>query len=263
MSGKKSPKAKSSGEEKRVKEMQDFLEHLGAYVIVILMLAVLNVATSFGDWWFQWVAFFWGIGLAFHAADVFLDDGGNLARDLVRRRSGQKTEVPPTTTTVVPPTNVPGEVREIVEQGTALVDRMRGSARIIPSPEARTLALQACSSSDQVLSAIADHPDELPLARDFIHQFLAPAEKLVGDYARLASRDVPSARETLRAVEENDLPQLVRRADALYDRMHRGTLIDLEVAREMMSLDTPTPVDSETSELPRTTEPLQKGTPSS
>jgi hypothetical protein len=42
-------------------------------------------------------------------------------------------------------------------------------------------------------------------------------------------------------VEANDLPALTRRADAIYDRMHRGTLIDLEVAREMMALDSPSP----------------------
>src|SRR5690606_23027966 len=135
--------------------------------------------------------------------------------------------------------NEDSEIRRIVREGTMLVDRMRADARMIPNPEARREALSACAAADQVLSAIEDHPDEVVLARDFLHRFLEPGSKLVRDYARLASRDVPSARATVAEVEANDLPALTRRANAIYDRMHRGTLIDLEVAREMMALDVP------------------------
>jgi hypothetical protein len=236
-------KRKKTDEEKAVEEMQGFIQHLGAYVIVIGMLFLLNLFTSSDSWWFLWVAFFWGIGLAFHAFDLFVGDNRDLARRLVQRRMNPQPRetANPVTTHVPGPSKEQSEVTDILREGSTLVDRMRADARIIPNPEARREALAACAASDQVLSAIEEHPEEVVLARDFLHQFLEPASTLVRDYARLASRNVPSARETVAAVEANDLPALTRRANAIYDRMHRGTLIDLEVAREMMALDVPIP----------------------
>lgn len=237
------PKKNKTEEEKAVEEMQGFIQHLGAYVIVIGMLFVLNLVTDSDNWWFLWVAFFWGIGLAFHAFDLFVGENKDLARRLAQRRMGVNTSVSsrpaPESVTVAPKSG--SEIDGIVREGSALVDRMRADARLIPGSAARREALAACAASDQVLSAIEDHPEEVVLARDFLHQFLEPASKLVRDYARLASRDVPSARRTIAEVEANDLPALTRRANAIYDRMHRGTLIDLEVAREMMALDVPIP----------------------
>jgi predicted TIM-barrel fold metal-dependent hydrolase len=122
-------------------------------------------------------------------------------------------------------------------QAAGLIDRMRTSARQITGPDARRQALDACAAADQVLAAIIDHPDELPLARDFVNRFLEPATQVVTEYARLSSRNIPSARETLEQVEQHDLPLITHKANQLYDRLHRGTLIDLEVAREMLTLD--------------------------
>lgn len=242
MTKKKEKKAEKSPEEKAVQEMQDFLQHLGAFVIVNVMLIIINLVTSPGDIWFLWVTFFWGVGLAFHAFDVFIGENKDLARRIAAKRMGLETSsaAPPSVATDDRPRATEDtEITRIVREGTALVDRMRADARMIPNADARREALSACAASDQVLSAIEDHPDEVVLARDFLHRFLEPGSKLVRDYARLASRDVPSARRTVAEVEANDLPALTRRANAIYDRMHRGTLIDLEVAREMMALDAP------------------------
>ncbi len=225
-------------EDKAVEDMQGFLQHLGAYVIVIGMLFVINLVTSRDSWWFLWVAFFWGIGLAFHAYDLFIGENKELARRITQRRMGGR-EMTPERAASEKPTRGTSEISGIVRRGSELVDGMRADARAIPRPEPRREALAACAAADQVLSAIEEHPDEVVLARDFLHRFLEPASTLVRDYARLASRDVPSARETVALVEANDLPALTRRADAIYDRLHRGTLIDLEVAREMMGLDVP------------------------
>jgi hypothetical protein len=232
---------RKSPEEKAVEEMQGFLQHLGAYVITIGMLFVINLVTSRDSWWFLWVAFFWGIGLAFHAYDVFIGENKELARRITERRMRPKVAAtrrvaPDGGEDVQKPTS---EIREILQRGSVLVDGMRTDSRMIPRSEPRREALAACAAADQVLSAIADHPDEVVLARDFLHRFLEPGSTLVRDYARLASRDVPSARATVAEVEANDLPALTRRANAIYDRLHRGTLIDLEVAREMMALDVP------------------------
>lgn len=240
---------RKSPEEKAVDDMQGFLQHLGAYVIVIGMLFIINLVTSRDSWWFLWVAFFWGIGLAFHAFDLFIGENKELARRLVTRRA--RAAEPRSLVTQAAGGRQPSEISEIVQRGSTLVDGMRADARVIPRSEARREALAACAAADQVLSAIEDHPDEVVLARDFLHRFLEPGSQLVRDYARLASRDVPSARETVAEVERSDLPALTRRANAIYDRLHRGTLIDLEVAREMMALDVPiqpAAVEEETAE---------------
>jgi hypothetical protein len=246
MTNDKPKKMKKTPEEKAIQEMQDFIQHLGAFLIVNVMLMIINLTTQRDEPWFLWVTLFWGVGLAFHAFDVFVGENKELARRIAAKWAGvgdsTSNSAPPVApdqpirTGVATPAS---EIMEIVQQGTTLVDRMRADARTIPSSEPRREALAACAAADQVLSAIEDHPDEVVLARDFLHRFLEPGSKLVRDYARLASRDVPSARRTVAEVEANDLPALTRRADAIYDRLHRGTLIDLEVAREMMALDVP------------------------
>jgi hypothetical protein len=54
--------------EKRIKKRTEFYQHLIAYIGVNLILILVSSGGSLP------VAFFWGIGLAFHAADVFLSD---------------------------------------------------------------------------------------------------------------------------------------------------------------------------------------------
>lgn len=235
-----------SPEEKRVAEMKDFIEHLMAYVIVNGSLMVLNLVTSPTSWWFLWVAFFWGIGLVFHAVDVFMGDGTNLARRVIARIdgvTGQNTvsEEAPARPAMVATEKAPSqtEIRTIISNGTDVVDQMRRDVRQIPQGQARRDAMTLVNRADEILLAIEEQPEEVLLARDFLNGLLIPVGKLLGDYARLAARDIPSARATLREVEEQDLPALLKRMDAVYERMHRGSLIDLEVAREMMALDTP------------------------
>lgn len=220
-----------------VDERQAFFTHLTSFIFVNIVLIVINLVTSPDSIWFYWVTLFWGIGLASHALKVFAID-----RKLNERfSSARPARVEPsrsmTATGEPTPAADTDELRQIEDRASALIDRMRASARQIPNTDPRREALDACAASDRVLSAIVDHPDELPLARDFVDRFLQPASVVIGDYARLANRNVPSARETLEAVETHDLPLITRKADELYDRLHRGTLIDLQVAREMLTLD--------------------------
>lgn len=245
--GWKKKKPEETEREKRVKKMKEFIEHLTAYVIVIGSLLVLNVVTSPGELWFLWVAFFWGIGLTFHAVDVFMGDGTNLARAIVERidrttKSDDETESSsPARAAVQPIEKAPSlsEIQSIIRSGQEVVDGMRTSVRRLPHGQPRRDAMTMVSKADDILLAIEERPDEVLLARDFLNGLLVPVGKLLGDYSRLALRDIPSAQPTLREVEENDFPALVKRLDAVYDRLHRGNLIDLEVAREMMALDTP------------------------
>jgi hypothetical protein len=228
-----------SAEEKRRHELQEFFQHLIVFTVVNGVLLVINLITSPGSLWFFWVTLFWGIGLAIQGFNALALD-----RRLTDRVMGTREDEPPAPR---PPASAPAspsndtsngaELPQIMDRASSLIDRMRASARQIPGTDPRREALDACAASDRVLSAIADHPDELPLARDFVDRFLEPASTVIGDYARLANRNVPSARETLEAVETQDLPLITRKADELYDRLHRGTLIDLQVAREMLTLD--------------------------
>lgn len=233
--------SRPSADEKRRQDIQGFFQHLIVFTVVNVVLLIINLVTSPGSLWFYWVTMFWGIGLAIQgfnalALDRRLTDrvmGSRMDEREAPRAPAPAPESEPSATTA----SRGAELRQITSRASAMIDRMRASARQIPSADPRREALDACAASDRVLSALADHPDELPLARDFVDRFLQPASVVIGDYARLANRNVPSARETLEAVESHDLPLITRKADELYDRLHRGTLIDLQVAREMLTLD--------------------------
>lgn len=227
-------------EAKRRRELQDFFQHLIVFTVVNGVLFLINLITSPDSLWFFWVTMFWGIGLVIQAFNALALD--QWLTDLVlNKQSGPPTGKPPWESMqgapARPSTPNGGELRDITGRAATLIDRMRASARQVPDAEARREALSACAACDQVLAAIVDHPDEIPIARDFVHRFLEPASSVIGDYSRLANRNVPSARETLRQVESHDLPLITRRANEIYDRLHRGSLIDLEVAREMLTLD--------------------------
>jgi hypothetical protein len=58
----------SIGQLRRVKR---FYIHVTAYVWVNALLAIVNLATSRGRFWFFWPLMVWGIGLAAHWFAVF------------------------------------------------------------------------------------------------------------------------------------------------------------------------------------------------
>ena len=57
---------------KRVDDLKGFYAHLFSYIGVNAFLFLLNLLTAPGDWWFYWPLLGWGIGLAAHAASVFV-----------------------------------------------------------------------------------------------------------------------------------------------------------------------------------------------
>ncbi|MBK7872708.1 MAG: 2TM domain-containing protein [Saprospiraceae bacterium] len=56
---------------KRVKKKKEFYQHLGSYIAVGGFFFLMNVVTSFGDWWFYYPMLGWGIGLVIHFFTVF------------------------------------------------------------------------------------------------------------------------------------------------------------------------------------------------
>jgi hypothetical protein len=58
----------------QVEDIRRFYKHLAVYITINVFLFALNFLTGPGTLWFFWVTVFWGIGLVFHAFEVF---GGN------------------------------------------------------------------------------------------------------------------------------------------------------------------------------------------
>lgn len=58
--------------ERRVDEKMGFYRHLYSFIAVNIILIVINVLFSRGEWWFYWVTLFWGIGLVSHYLKTFV-----------------------------------------------------------------------------------------------------------------------------------------------------------------------------------------------
>ena len=54
-----------------VRDIKAFYSHLIMFAVVIICLAVLNLAVTPGYFWVKWVVFGWGIGVALHALNTF------------------------------------------------------------------------------------------------------------------------------------------------------------------------------------------------
>lgn len=55
----------------RLEEVKGFYSHLGIFLVINVLLVLVNILTSPGQWWFYWVTVFWGIALIFHGSRVF------------------------------------------------------------------------------------------------------------------------------------------------------------------------------------------------
>ena len=76
---------------RRVTARRELLLHALVYVVVNVFLIGVWAITSHGSFWPIWVLFGWGIGLALHAAKVFvLDPGDNAVENEMRRMRGQR-----------------------------------------------------------------------------------------------------------------------------------------------------------------------------
>jgi hypothetical protein len=219
----------------RADELKGFYIHLGIYLIVILGLFFIDIASG-ADWWFFYPAIAWGVAVAIHALTIgvgrVFDEGW-----AQRKATSWEESARPAPSAAPAPTRTHRMEDSVIERSSALIDSMRSAARTIPKPDVRQQTLGLCASADLVLSAIEENPDERELASDFLNRYLTPASTIISGYSRLANRNIPSARATLEKVEAHDLKVLATKVDEIYDRLHRGTLIDLEVAREMLSLD--------------------------
>ncbi|HEX6909313.1 MAG TPA: 2TM domain-containing protein [Longimicrobium sp.] len=70
----------------RVHQKAEFYRHLVAFLVTGAVLAGMDVLTSPESLWFYWPMGFWAIGLAMHAADVWMmGDGAGMEERMLRR----------------------------------------------------------------------------------------------------------------------------------------------------------------------------------
>ncbi len=134
------------------------------------------------------------------------------------------------------------ELAEVLATGREQAARMRRTLGGINDREIRLRVTNLVDDADRILGSLRDRGDTV-LAHTFSDRYLAPATTILTRYARLVSRGLTSARPVLDRVETHDLPLLQRRYDEFYEQVHRGDLIDLEVASEMLAFELDEPVN--------------------
>ncbi len=81
---------------KQVRELREFYQHAMAYAGVLVLLLLINLMVNPGTLWVLWVALGWGVGLGFHALDVFGQNlpffGRDWGRDWERREVMKRLE---------------------------------------------------------------------------------------------------------------------------------------------------------------------------
>jgi hypothetical protein len=247
-------RAENGGTERRRPRERILQGHLLIYLMFSLFFIFINFVTWSGTLWFFWPMVGWGMVLMLHSFAVYGPEGPLELVDLLRFWTARALPPPPpmppapappmsrqrsdrTEETARSQPTPPAAVGRLIAEGETKVDAMRAQARRIPKVDVRDRALDVCASADRILAALAEKPSEGQLASDFVARYLTPAEAIISRYTRLVTRGVGSAEPTLTRVEEADLPLLDGKFKELYERLHRGDLIDLEVAREMLALD--------------------------
>lgn len=216
-----------------------FRKHLSVFLAVGLFLFTLNLLTSPTDLWFYWPLFFWGWALAIQAAATYGTEAP--ARVMEELRA------------IVPamPRGMPlvggrgrgrGQRPFAAEEFAALherIEQLKALTMQLPPGQARDHAERISATAERSAAALAADRASAETVAWFATELLQPTEMLLGHYVLLTSRGVTGAEETLQRVEERNLPLLASRFDALYNQLHRGEIIDLAVASEMLEFDPP------------------------
>lgn len=225
---------------KTSKKEAAFRGHLTVYLCVGLFLLTLNLLTGPGELWFYWPLFFWGWGLIFQAVATYGADAPVRALAVFRSIVPGLPSAPP-----APASGARRGANVAPFAATAFasvhdrIERVKEAAWLIADGPVRDQALRICEAADRIVATMAADRTDAATVGWFDVQLLEPTESLLRRYARLSSRGVAGADDTLRRVEEHNLPLLESRFDALYDQLHRGEIIDLAVASEMLDLDPP------------------------
>lgn len=215
-----------------------FRNHLVAFLVTGFFLLTLNLLTSPDSLWFYWPLFFWGWAVVIHALTTY---GANApAGVLAAMRSivpgGNNASRPESEPARATPTPPPAASIDDVEER---VKRLWRVARQVPEGAVRDQAFRICAAADRVAEVMATDRTAPETIAWFNERLLKPTETMLSQYVRLRGREVAGAGPTLRRVEEESLPEIESRFDALYDQLHRGAVVDLAVASEMLEFELP------------------------
>ena len=201
------------------------------------------------------IAFFWGYGplMQWFRREFLNDDTPprqrHHRRDWQGRRDradrppvrwGENSTDPrpsPTLDSVADP-----ELRDLLIRGHELAVQLRGSLAGARDQQVRQRVTGLSEDADRILTGLRDRGD-VTLARSFVEKYLTPAATIMTSYTRLTGRGMTSARPVLDRVETHDLPLLQKRYGEFYESLHRGDLIELEVASEMLAFELDEPVN--------------------
>jgi hypothetical protein len=138
------------------------------------------------------------------------------------------------------------ELAQILDDSARLVGDMRRSGRVLRDAGAAERVAGIADTAEAILGVLGEEGRDPEPARNFAARYLAPSTTLLERYGRLARRRIASAEPALAKIETEDLPLIERKFRELYEQLHRGDLIDLEVASEMLEfqldgIDVPSP----------------------
>lgn len=222
-----------------------FEGHLMSYLGFVAFFFIINLLTSPGRWWFYWPVLGWGIFVFMHAIGTYGPYAPVAVVNIIRNwftsyRGSVPPVVKPEPSTARKNTSTTAAAkggstnRYTAEEAEARIARLWRVARTIENPATQELAFRVCAGADRVAEALALDNAESQLVTWFIERYVEPTETLLGQYARLERRGVSAAEPTLRKVETEDLPLLESKLDTLYQQLHRGDLVSLQVASEML-----------------------------
>jgi hypothetical protein len=220
-----------------------FEGHLMSYLGFVAFFFIINLLTSPGRWWFYWPVLGWGIFVFMHAIGTYGPYAPVAVVNIIRNWfTSYKGTVPPLANQepAAAPKAKPSSAKAAADnrytaaEAEARIARLWRVARTIENPSTQELAFRVCAGADRVAEALAMDNAESQLVTWFIERYVEPTETLLGQYARLERRGVSAAEPTLRKVETEDLPLLESKLDTLYQQLHRGDLVSLQVASEML-----------------------------
>lgn len=218
-----------------------FRTHLTLFLLAALSFLVLTLLGFYGVRGLLWPLFLWSWAVLFHAVSVFGRDASarvaTLLREVMPGGAPARPASDPRRPDAAPGQPGPTAAARRPDEAEARVARLWRLARQIPSESARAQAFRVCVAADRVAEALAQDNADPQLVGWFIERHLAPTEALLDRYARVARRGVDGAESALKRVEDHDLPLLETRLDTLYQQLHRGDVVDLAVASEMLELD--------------------------
>ncbi len=134
------------------------------------------------------------------------------------------------------PDTLMDEHRHAYESGLAHLASIRALTPQVVKPDVRDRVRRMANRAEQVL-AVMEEDRLLAAATPFNNHLLEPFDVLLAEYVRLSNRGVKGAERLLEKAESHDLPMIESAVDSFYEKLHRGTIVDLATHGELLELN--------------------------